>query len=65
LRLGCLDKALASRLTKAIKEVSVGILAGKIQSDIGDRFNDEQTTQEYFKGLRMLLEAAEIGEDGK
>ena len=57
-----LNKELAVRVTAAIKKVAAGILAGTIQSGIVDRFHDEQTTQEYLNGLRMLLEAAQAGE---
>ncbi|HYL76980.1 MAG TPA: hypothetical protein VEU96_22385 [Bryobacteraceae bacterium] len=59
LRLDCLDVALEMRLTTAIKETATSILSGKFPSGIVERFHDEHTTQEYLKGLRMLLEAAE------
>jgi len=55
LRLDCPDNRLAVRLTAVIKEAAEGVWAGRLRSGIGDRFNDEQTTQEYLKGLRMLL----------
>jgi len=62
LRLGCLDKPAATKLTSEIKETAAGVLAGRVRSGIMDRFNDEQMTKEYLKGLRMLLDAAEVAE---
>src|ERR1700683_4366955 len=51
LRLGHLDKTLAARLAASIKEAAAGISAGTIRSGIVDCFDDEQTTQEYLKGM--------------
>src|ERR1700682_2535334 len=58
LRIGCRELELERKGTAAMKEVAAGILAETIRSGIVDRFHDEQLTQEYLKGLRMLLEAA-------
>jgi hypothetical protein len=63
LRLGCFANALAAKVTSAITGTADGILSGRIRSGITARFNDEQTTQEYRKGLSMLLKAAQIAED--
>ena len=62
LRIGCLEGALAKKVASAIKEAAEAVLAGRIRSGIIDRFNDEQTTVEYMKGLRMLLDAATVAE---
>ena len=62
LRIGRLDEPLATRLTAAIKETAVGVLAGERRSGVVERFHDEEATQEYLKGLRMLLDAARSGE---
>jgi len=62
LRIGCLDGPLATKLTAALRETAAGILAGGISSGVVERFHDEEATQEYLRGLRMLLDAARIGE---
>jgi len=57
-----LDQPLAGRVTRAIKEVAAGVLAGAIRPQITGKF-DEETVQEYRKGLQLLLEATPaIGE---
>jgi hypothetical protein len=60
LRIGCLDKPLARRLTAAIRGTASRIMASEIRSGI-ERFQDEQATQEYLKGLRMLLDTVRVG----
>jgi hypothetical protein len=51
-----LEQPLAERVTRAIREVASGVLAGTIRPQIAGRF-DEGTLVEYRKGLRMLLDA--------
>ena len=52
------DVTLAGRLSSAIKNAAAQILEGKLVSAIVDRFDNEATTLEYLKGLRMVFEAA-------
>lgn len=61
LRLESLDRRLSVRLAAAIEDTVAGILAVKIRSGIEDRFHDDNTTKEYHKGLRMLLDDAQVG----
>jgi hypothetical protein len=61
LRLGNLDGPSTIRLTQAIKDTATAVLAAKIRSGIEDRFHDDNTTKEYLRGLRMLLDAAQVG----
>lgn len=60
LRIGCFDKPLAIRLTAAIIGTANWILANEIRSGIVERFQDEEATREYLKGLRMLLDAVRV-----
>lgn len=61
LRLGYLEDPLSTMVASVLKETAAGILAGRIQSGI-DRFDDPQMSEEYLKGLRMLLDAAQVAE---
>jgi hypothetical protein len=58
LRTESLEPAVAARITNAIRELTAGILAGKIRSCIHDKpYGDAQRAGEYGKGLQMLVEA--------
>jgi hypothetical protein len=61
LMLEYLDRPLAVRLAASIEDTAAGVLAGTLRSGIEDRFHDDNTTKEYLKGLRMLLDAAQVG----
>ena len=61
LRLGYLENPLSGKVASILKETAAGLLAGRIQSGI-DRFDDPQMSEEYLKGLRMLLDAAQVAE---
>ena len=57
LRLGYMESPLAAKVASALKWAATEILSGRVQSGVG-RFDDAQMAEEYFKGLRTLLEAA-------
>jgi hypothetical protein len=61
LRLGYLENPLSGKVASVLKDTAAAILAGRIQSGI-DRFDDPQMSEEYLKGLRMLLDAAQLAE---
>jgi hypothetical protein len=57
-----MEPIFATRVTKAIQSVATGILSGTIRSGILDqRYCNEQTVEEYRKGLEELLKAISAG----
>ena len=55
-----LPPELGSRMTRAFNEVSEGIVAGRIRSGILDFPNTPESNEDYYQGLRELLEAIEF-----
>jgi hypothetical protein len=62
LMLDYLDPAVAAKLTSAFKETASEILAGKVTSGVIERLGDPSTTEEYFVGLKMMLNAVQAAE---
>ena len=60
LRLESLDQGLASRLGAAMRETAERILSGNIGTGIVARFRDDMATQEYMKGLELLVRASDV-----
>ncbi len=57
LSIDLLAPELASRITRAIRSVAAGILAGDIRAGIHDqRYGDAATVEQYREALRQLLE---------
>ncbi len=58
LMLYLLEPDVANRVTAAIEEVVSGILSGVVESGIRHQsYSNENTVQEYRKGLQFLLNA--------
>jgi hypothetical protein len=56
-----LPPQLAARVTKAIRDVAVGILSGNIRSGIVDQpYGDKRTVLQYREALQALLKAIPV-----